>query len=704
MNRQQIRAFVFSTLLVMLIFVNSVIALAATRKPVKLEIVTYPKTVNYTVGDEVVTRGLTLRVTYDDSSSDVISKGYTTSYNFSTAGEKKVTIAYSENGVSLKSEYQVTVYNKPLLKTENTEITPDSYFELPVNISGNCGFMGVDVNVSYDANVLTPISVSKGELITDGLFDDSVATSAAGAFDVIWSGSSEIADNGQLCVIKFYCNKDVEVGKTSVSVSTVRKNTYKENYNTIVFNNVTSEISVIKKVQPVEKKNLSNLVVEMTGWDVSGTKSTPKLSGNLGKGKVTYTYAQINGATYTSTVPSKAGTYIVKAVVEETEEYNAGVATCVFTVTDKNSEPKPTVKKSLKNLSLVMNGWDVSGTPSAPVLTGNDGKGKVTYSYALVGESEYTSVVPSKAGTYIARATVEETEEYSAGITTCIFTITDKSSEPVPVEKKLLANLTLVMAGWDVSGTKSTPVLTGNDGDGKVTYSYALLGTSDYSEAVPDKAGTYVIKAVVEETENFYGGVTTCIFAITDNVKPQPVVKKKQTIITAFGTTVKTYGDKAKSLGAKTTGNGKLTYVSSNKSVVTVSSNGLVSIKGTGKAVVTIKASATTKYNSAVKKITIVVKPKKQQITKLVSQKKNKVKVVWKIDSKASGYEVQVSRDTKFTKVVKRYSINTYKYYAKEMTGFVSGRTYYVRVRSYKLVGKDKIYGAYSVSKSIKVK
>ena len=86
---------------------------------------------------------------------------------------------------------------------------------------------------------------------------------------------------------------------------------------------------------------------------------------------------------------------------------------------------------------------------------------------------------------------------------------------------------------------------------------------------------------------------------------------------------MKTYGDKAKSLGAKTTGNGKLTYVSSNKSVVTVSSNGLVSIKGTGKAVVTIKASATTKYNSAVKKITIVVKPKKQQITKLVSQKKN---------------------------------------------------------------------------------
>ena len=35
---------------------------------------------------------------------------------------------------------------------------------------------------------------------------------------------------------------------------------------------------------------------------------------------------------------------------------------------------------------------------------------------------------------------------------------------------------------------------------------------------------------------------------------------------------------------------------------------------------------------------------------------------------------------------------------------FVSGKIYYVRVRSYKIVGSQKIYGSYSGIKKIKVK
>ena len=539
MNRQRIRACVLSSLLVALILANSIIVFAATKKPVKLEIITYPKTISYTVGDELVTRGLSLRVTYDDSSSTVISKGYTTSYDFSSTGNKTVTINYSESSVSLKTEYQVTVYDKTMLETENIDINPDSYFELPVNITGNCGFMGIDINVSYDADILTPMSVIKGELITDGLFDDSVATAAAGSFDVIWSGSSEITSAGQLCTIKFYCNKNAEAGKTSVSISTVRKNTYKENYNTIAFSDAVSEVNVIEKTQPVEKKNLSDLVVEMIGWDVSESKSSPKLSGNSGNGIVTYTYAQIDEMQYTSSVPSKAGTYIVKASVEETDEYNAGVATCVFTITDKNSDPKPIVKKALSNLSVVMNGWDVSDTKSTPVITGNDGNGKVTYSYASVGENEYTSNIPSKAGTYIIRALVEETELYSAGVATCIFTITDKGSEPVPVEKKPLSDLTLVMAGWDVNETKSEPMLSGNLGNGNVTYTYAQIDENTFTSEIPSKPGKYIIKAEVAETEFYKSGIATCVFTITNIDKPIVRINAtKQTVKYEKGSTL----------------------------------------------------------------------------------------------------------------------------------------------------------------------
>ncbi len=111
-------------------------------------------------------RGLTLRVTYDDTSSEVISKGYTTSYSLSTVGQNTVTITYSENDVSLKTDYQVTVYDKPALVSENIEVSSDSYFELPISVADNSDSKatGYEIQVSKDAKfkkVIKRYNVSK---------------------------------------------------------------------------------------------------------------------------------------------------------------------------------------------------------------------------------------------------------------------------------------------------------------------------------------------------------------------------------------------------------------------------------------------------------------------------------------------------------------------------------------------------------------
>lgn len=60
-------------------------------------------------------------------------------------------------------------------------------------------------------------------------------------------------------------------------------------------------------------------------------------------------------------------------------------------------------------------------------------------------------------------------------------------------------------------------------------------------------------------------------------------------------------------LGAKTSGNGTLSYKSSDTSVVTVNSKGVVTVKGPGKAVITITASATSRYRAASTQVTVVV-------------------------------------------------------------------------------------------------
>ena len=100
---------------------------------------------------------------------------------------------------------------------------------------------------------------------------------------------------------------------------------------------------------------------------------------------------------------------------------------------------------------------------------------------------------------------------------------------------------------------------------------------------------------------------------------PTPTEKEAQTI-TAKDIT-KTYSSKAFELGAKTDGNGKLTYKSSNKKVATVSSNGKITIKGCGEVTITINASETKESKSAQKKITLTVKPKQQKISSVKSSK-----------------------------------------------------------------------------------
>lgn len=166
----------------------------------------------------------------------------------------------------------------------------------------------------------------------------------------------------------------------------------------------------------------------------------------------------------------------------------------------------------------------------------------------------------------------------------------------------------------------------------------------------------------------------------------------------------KYYGDKAFTLKASCPGNtGKITYSSNNKKVVTVgSTNGKVTIKGTGAAVITIRCG------SLSKKVTITVAPKKMAKPKVKAGKKQ-FKVSWKKDSRADGYEIQYSTDKKlkkgcYTQAVKKNKTTSQTIKKK----LKSKKTYYVRIRAYKsgkVNGKNtKLYSKWSSTVKVKVK
>ena len=165
----------------------------------------------------------------------------------------------------------------------------------------------------------------------------------------------------------------------------------------------------------------------------------------------------------------------------------------------------------------------------------------------------------------------------------------------------------------------------------------------------------------------------------------------------------KAYGSKAFNLGASASNGGALTYSSSNTKVAAVSANGTVTIKGTGKAAITITASATDVYGGGSKTVNITITPKKVAGIKAKAGKKS-MTVSWKKDTRASGYQITYAQNKKLTKGKKNVTVSKNKTTKKAIKKLKSKKTYYVKVRAYKKAGSQKLYGTYSAVKKVKVK
>lgn len=230
---------------------------------------------------------------------------------------------------------------------------------------------------------------------------------------------------------------------------------------------------------------------------------------------------------------------------------------------------------------------------------------------------------------------------------------------------------------------------------------YNAAGTAVGNQvALSQSANQKIIEATLPKG-TYYLGVATTENTAPYSVKTQYVEKKAQ-VITAKNYT-RTLGSKSFKLNAKrTTGNGKLTYASSKKSVAKVNKYGKVTIVGVGKTTITITAAETSKYKKTVKQITVTVRPKKSKITSASSPQKEQMLIKWKKVSNVTGYQIQYATNSSFKSAGTYTSSN--KYTGVKFTNASRGKRYYVRVRTYKKVNGTNYYSKWSAKKSVVVK
>ncbi len=104
------------------------------------------------------------------------------------------------------------------------------------------------------------------------------------------------------------------------------------------------------------------------------------------------------------------------------------------------------------------------------------------------------------------------------------------------------------------------------------------------------------------------------------------------------------------------------------------------------------------------KAVIFKINPPKTSLTKTAIRKKD-FTVYWKKQAKqTTGYQIQYSTNSQFKKGNKAVTVSKTGTTSRKITGLKRKTTYYVRIRTYKKIGKTTFYSGWSAAKKVKTK
>ena len=251
-----------------------------------------------------------------------------------------------------------------------------------------------------------------------------------------------------------------------------------------------------------------NITVSIANWTYGGTASTPSVSGNPDgtDDQIIYEYKvkDAGNNTYSSTVPTNAGDYVVKATLPGSTNYGESVATKDFvinkaTLTVTGSDSKHYGADDPASIAYTTEGlasWDTA----SEILTGS--------LIRAAGEN---------TGTYaITQGTLALSENAKAANYTLVF-----AGGTFRIIGTNIA-VTLSLEGWtygddanvpsiEVTNPTDYPISTATI---KYYYKKKTDAESKYTEEVPLSAGAYHVKAVINPNVSYEGAEVVKEFSI----------------------------------------------------------------------------------------------------------------------------------------------------------------------------------------------
>lgn len=134
--------------------------------------------------------------------------------------------------ITVGLDFSVLAQANPTVYSDFTDAVAGSTIRVPVSIKNNTGILGWKLTFDYDKDVLTPISVEYGDVISGGIQDNIEGDMVPGSINVYWAGSGNENYNGIMMYINFAVDSSA-VGNTKIDVSFSQEDTFDDNFNDV---------------------------------------------------------------------------------------------------------------------------------------------------------------------------------------------------------------------------------------------------------------------------------------------------------------------------------------------------------------------------------------------------------------------------------------------------------------------------------------
>lgn len=221
--------------------------------PVSVSVIKLPDTTTYYIGDNFNGTGMIAAVEYNNGEiKNVINPSLMDyDYDFSQATDKSVIgVSFTDNGRTVSTSLEVVVINSPSVYSEPISTDAGDYFVVPVYVRGNGGLMGYAIDIDYDPQTFSPVSVDIGNI--SGSINNDIGYGKEGRVSVIWNDSEEHSEDGLLFTVTFKALNKARSGSYPFEISYSRENTFDNKYDEVTLVCSDTTVTVLNEVIAAE--------------------------------------------------------------------------------------------------------------------------------------------------------------------------------------------------------------------------------------------------------------------------------------------------------------------------------------------------------------------------------------------------------------------------------------------------------------------